>query len=121
MCPNLPDFTLKSGLQFTHKYTLLCTRSAHVVHFKYTTLLNQWRSQNAEKITHIKGRLLDQAVILFNCVLFDMGTSLKRKNSLTEGANSCLYEQFLTVWKITFITLSDLPLMLQFLLRTCLT
>ena len=27
----------------------------------------QWCSQNAEKVTHIKGRLLDQAVILFNC------------------------------------------------------
>ena len=30
----------------------------------------QWRSKNTEKVTHIKGRLLDQAVILFNCVLF---------------------------------------------------
>ena len=30
----------------------------------------QWRSQNAEKVTHIKVRLLDQAVILFNCVPF---------------------------------------------------
>ena len=30
----------------------------------------QWRSQNVEKVMHIKGRLLDQAVILFNCVPF---------------------------------------------------
>ena len=30
----------------------------------------QLRSQNAEKVTHIKVRLLDQAVILFNCVPF---------------------------------------------------
>ena len=30
----------------------------------------QWGSQNAEKVTHIKGRLLDQAVIIFNCVPF---------------------------------------------------
>ena len=30
----------------------------------------QWRSQNAKKVTHIKGRLLDQAVILHNCVPF---------------------------------------------------
>ena len=30
----------------------------------------QWRSQNAEKCRHIKGRLLDQSVILFNCVPF---------------------------------------------------
>ena len=28
----------------------------------------QWRSQKAEKITHIKGRLLGQAVIPFICV-----------------------------------------------------
>ena len=34
--------------------------------------------------------------------LFKMGTSLKGKNSLSEGANSFLYEQFLIVWKITF-------------------
>ena len=27
----------------------------------------QWRSQNTEKVTHIKGRLLDQALSLFNC------------------------------------------------------
>ena len=51
--------------------------------------------------------------------LFKMGTSLKGKNLLPEGANSFLYEQFLIVWKITFITLSDLLWMLIFLLRTC--
>ena len=28
----------------------------------------QWREQNAEKATHIKGRLLEQAVFLLNCV-----------------------------------------------------
>ena len=32
-----------------------------------------------------------------------------------------VYEQFLIIWKITFITLSDLPCMLLFLLRTCVT
>ena len=31
------------------------------------------RSQNAEKVTHIKGRLLGQAVILFNCAPFQNG------------------------------------------------
>ena len=70
---------------------------------------SQRRSQNAEKITHIKGRLLDQAMIFFNCVPFQMGTSLKGKNLPPEEANSFLYEQFLIVWKITFITVSDLP------------
>ena len=66
----------------------------------------QWRSQNAEKARHIKGRLLAQAMILFNCVPFQMGTSLKGKNLLPEGANSFLYQQFLIVSKITFITLT---------------
>ena len=47
----------------------------------------QWRSQNAEKVKHIKGRLLDQAVILFNRVPFKMGTSLKGKNLLPERTN----------------------------------
>ena len=37
----------------------------------------QWRSQYVEKVTHIKGRLLKQAVIFFSCVpFFKMGTSL---------------------------------------------
>ena len=74
-----------------------------------------------KKVTHIKGRQLDQARILFNCVPFQMGTSLNGKNWLPEEATSFLYEQFLIVWKVTFITLSDLPSMLLFLLRTCVT
>ena len=69
----------------------------------------QLHSQNAEKATHIKGRLLDQAIIFFYCVPFQMGTSIKGKNLLPEGPNSFLYEQFLIEWKITFNTLSDLP------------
>ena len=43
----------------------------------------QWRSQNAEKVTHIKVRILDQAVILSFASLFKMETSLKGK----KGAN----------------------------------
>ena len=46
--------------------------------------------QNAGKVTDIKGRLLEQAVILYSCVSFHMGTSLKGKNLLPEGANSFL-------------------------------
>ena len=42
-----------------------------------------WRSQNAGKITLIKGRLLDQAVILFNFVPFQNG-------NFSEDANSFL-------------------------------
>ena len=33
----------------------------------------QWHSQNAEKVTHIKGRLLDQTMILFNYFPFQNG------------------------------------------------
>ena len=33
----------------------------------------QWRSQNAEKVTHINGRLLDQAMIIFNYIPFRNG------------------------------------------------
>ena len=62
----------------------------------------QWRSQNAEKITHIKVRLLYQVLILYNDVPFQIGTSLKRKNWLPKGSNSFPLEQFLVVWEITF-------------------
>ena len=34
---------------------------------------NQRRSQNAEKVMHIKGRLLEQAMILYNYVPFQNG------------------------------------------------
>ena len=67
----------------------------------------QWRSQNAEIVTHIEGRLLDQAVIHFNCIPFKMGTSLKGKNLPPEGANCFLKEQLLMVLKINFTTLGD--------------
>ena len=33
----------------------------------------QWRSKNAEKVTHIKGRLLHQAMVLYNYVPFQNG------------------------------------------------
>ena len=50
-----------------------------------------------------------------------MGTFLKERIcSQTERIFSH-YEQFLIAWKITFITLSDLPWMLLFLLWTCVT
>ena len=70
---------------------------------------NQSRSQNAEKVTHIKGRLLDQATILFNCVPFQNENFSLCKNLLPEGANSFLYAQFLMVWKMNLTTLGDLP------------
>ena len=36
-------------------------------------VVKQWRSQNSEKVTHVKGRLRDQATVLFNCVPFFKG------------------------------------------------
>ena len=35
--------------------------------------VSQWHSQKAEKAMYIKGRLLDQAVFLFNFVPFQNG------------------------------------------------
>ena len=40
---------------------------------------HQWRSQNAAKVTHVKERLLDQAVILLNCAPFHNGNFPGRK------------------------------------------
>ena len=50
----------------------------------------QRRSQNAEKVTHIKGRLLEQADIISIASLFKMVTSLKGKKLFPEGASSFL-------------------------------
>ena len=49
--------------------------SAEKIHFESCIFhkFKQWRSQKAEKTTHIKGELLDQAVILFICVPFRNG------------------------------------------------
>ena len=41
----------------------------------------QWRSQNTETVTHIKVKLLDQEMVLFDCVHLQMGT----KSLLQEG------------------------------------
>ena len=38
-----------------------------------TIYISQWRSQNAEKVTHIKGRQLVQAVDFFHCVSVQNG------------------------------------------------
>ena len=32
--------------------------------------IKKWRSQKAEKVTHIKGRILGQGMLIFNCVPF---------------------------------------------------
>ena len=44
------------------------------------------KRQKAEKDTHIKGRLLDQAVILINCVSFQNGNFSSRKELTRIGS-----------------------------------
>ena len=73
---------------------------------KFSSFYSQYLhgcSQHTRKVGHTKGILLDHAMILTTCVP-NMIISLRGKNLLTEGVNSFLYEQFLIVWKITFIT-----------------
>ena len=72
------------------KYLFQCFSHKRVISNEH-----QWRSQNAEKIKNIKGRLLNEEMILFICIPFQNGN--------LEGANYFLYEQFLIVMKITFI------------------
>ena len=47
---------------------------------------SHWHSQNAEKVTHIKMRLLDQAVIQFNCVPFHNENFSIRKEFAPSGS-----------------------------------
>ena len=48
--------------------------------------VQQWYSQNAEKVTHIKGRLLYQAMILYNYLPFHKGNS-ERKEFAPRGSS----------------------------------
>ena len=60
MTGKLPSFSRK----------LLRRCSTYVRLYSGKLVFQQWNSLNAEKVTHIKGRLLDQATILFNYVPF---------------------------------------------------
>ena len=48
--------------------------------------MQQWRSQNAEKVIRIKGRLLDQAMILSNCAPFQNVNVSQRKEFAPRGS-----------------------------------
>ena len=72
LCPT------KNALVSGIRYKLACAYS------------EQRHSQNAEKVMHIKGRLLYITLILYNYVPFQIGTSLKGENLLPEGTNSFL-------------------------------
>ena len=54
--------------------------------FRYLSIWYQLCSQNAEKATRIKGRLLDQAVVLFNCTPFQNGNISQRKKIAPSGS-----------------------------------
>ena len=60
-----------------------------VGYFNFYAVSVHWRSQNSEKVTHIKGRQLNQAASLIIASLFEMGTFVKG-NLLPVGANSFL-------------------------------
>ena len=59
-------------------------------------VVNNGVARTLKKVTHIKGRLLDEAMILYKNVPFGNG------NFSSLGANFFLYEQFFMVWKFTY-------------------
>ena len=71
-----PGTSSTSGNCFTLK-SYICTSTSTIIWESCSI----WRSQNDKNVTHIKGRLQDQANILFNCVPFQMETSLKGKTA----------------------------------------
>ena len=77
-------FMTYQGLDLVSSEPLAHWSNAPKLSFFYLNIFN------AEKVMHIKGRLLYQAMILYNYVPFQMGTLLKGKNLLSEGAISFL-------------------------------
>ena len=67
-------------------YSLCLPYMIYLLSWSYTGLL--FGDIRTCPVTHIKKRLLEQAVILSNCIPLHMRTSLKGKNLLPEGANS---------------------------------
>ena len=73
------------------RYSVICDCTiiwsySLVLQVFWRTVSFQWRSQNAEKVAFIKGRQLDQAVILSSIAsLFEMATSLNGKNLLPKN------------------------------------
>ena len=70
------------------------------------SIIKQWCGQNAEKVTHIKERLLEQAVILFNCLPPQNGNlkeriCSQREQILSFKSSSLWYEKSLLPHKVT--------------------
>ena len=69
----------------------------------------QGHSQNAEKVTHTKGRPLDQAMILFNCIPFQNGNFSKRKEFAPKWSKFFPLRAVPYGKENHFIILDDLP------------
>ena len=82
----ITKFLRKTKLDNCNQPSLVIFSSIQTFEPRHGTI--QWRSQNAEKVTHIKGRLLVKQWFSSIAYIFIMGTSLKGKNLLQEGANS---------------------------------
>ena len=68
-----PITTAEGDTYFGGKLRLTIACHSFAWNNSCSRLLPAKRSQNAEKVTHIKRRLLDQAMVLFNCVPFENG------------------------------------------------
>ena len=77
LCSGKPDMFKEKAKNMLKSSEILASVQisyfAHVQQVDTNCYMYQWRSQNAEKVTHIKERLLDQEVVLFNCVPFQNG------------------------------------------------
>ena len=81
----------------------------------------QWSSQNAEKVTHIKERLLEQAVIIFNCVPYQNGNCSYRKEFAPRGSEFFPLKAVPFGMENHFYHIRLPPLNVPFLLRMCVT
>ena len=62
----------KKVVQNVHRFVICCfvLGACEASRLIWMVQPFQWRSQNIKTFTHITGRRLDQAIILFNCVPF---------------------------------------------------
>ena len=75
----------------------------------------------AEKVSHIKGRLLEQAVVLFNCVPFKDRNFLKRKEFAPRGSEFIPLRAVPCDMENYFYEIRWHPLDVTILLRMCVT
>ena len=68
----LYSFSVEQVFIITGSYSIKIAPTLITVHCLFFGLIIRC-SQTAKKVSHIKGRLLDQAVILFNCIPFQNG------------------------------------------------